>query len=82
MPANSRWDLIRRLRVNGELGSWQPLCFHNINTNCCGFGKGCKENLLGINGPINLFCIVACRNINRKNRKIYSYAKNITLKIV
>jgi hypothetical protein len=70
------------IRVNGELGSWQQLCFHDINNNCCGFREGCKENLLEINGPINLLCIVACRNINRKNRKIYSYTKNIKLKIL
>jgi len=59
---------IVEIRVNGELGSWQRLCFPNINNNCFRFGKGCKENLLEINGPINLFCIVACRNMNRKKK--------------
>lgn len=47
------------ISVNGEMGFWQHLCFHNMNTSCCGFGKGCKENLLEINGPINLFFVVA-----------------------
>jgi hypothetical protein len=39
--------------VNGELGLWQRLCFHIVNTNCC----GCEKKSSQIIARINLFFI-------------------------
>jgi len=67
------------------MGNWvlgSVFVFITSTATALGLERVVKENLLEINGPINLSCIVACRNIKRKKRKIHSRAKNITLKII
>ena len=65
------------------MGNWVlgSICvFITSSPTAVGLERVCKENVLEINGPINLFCIVACRNINReKQEDLFKYKEQNTL---